>query len=297
MRCKDALKAYKSYLLMEKGLSQNTVKGYLSDLTELIDHVQKTNIEDLTKDDINDYLSDVNDQYSASTMERKIVAFRQFYVFLCKERITDENIMEGFELPKLPKKLPEVVSLKEAAQVLDSIDTSNPIGMRDYCMINLILNSGLRVSEMVNLTISSLHLKERLLDVYGKGDKERIIPLDQKTCDILKDYIYHDRMELNKEGSSLLFLTRKGKPVSRENFYRILKKHAQKAGVKAHFTPHKLRHTFATTMLEEDADLRTIQELLGHSDLSTTTIYTHVNNAKMIKDYQRFHPGSRNRKD
>lgn len=297
MRCKDALREFESYLMLEKGLSDNTVESYLSDLVELFDYLKIKKVEDITSDDIGSYLGAVHDRYNATSLARKMTTFRQFYKFLLKGHYVKVNVMDGFDLPKLPHKLPEIVSLEQAIKVLDHLDLNDDLGMRDYCMISLLLNCGLRVSEMVNLTTNQLNLRERTIDVVGKGNKERIVPFDYETQDMLKDYLTGARINLNVEGSLLVFLTKKGRPVSRENFYRILKKRAKEAAAKGHFTPHKLRHTFATTMLDQNADLRSIQELLGHSDLSTTTIYTHVNNAKIKKDYEKFHPGNRKRED
>lgn len=296
MRCKDALREFKTYLTLEKGRSVNTVESYLRDLTLLLEEVKKTQVEDITVDDLNNYLAKVHDRYSASSMQRKIVAFRQFFAFLVKTHVLKNNVMDHFDLPKQPQKLPETVSLEEVKKVLDHITGNSPIDHRDYCMISLLVNTGLRVSELVHLKVSDIHFEARSIDVIGKGDKERIVPIDEITLSQVKDYLYYDRTTLNSEGSLLLFVCQSGKPVSRENFYRILNKRAKEAGVTTHFTPHKLRHTFATTLLEEDADLRSIQEILGHSDISTTTIYTHVNHAKVLKDYQKFHPGNRRRK-
>lgn len=295
MRCIEAIREFKTYLTLEKGRSENTVISYIDDLTQLIDYLHKEMIEEITQEDISSYLAYGHDHYSASSMQRKMVAFRQFSKYLMREGIMTTNLMEAFDLPKQSEKLPETVSLQEVAQVLASITGDEPVDHRDACMIALLINSGLRVSEMVHLKVSDVNFHARTLDVIGKGDKERIIPLDEITLKQIKNYLYNDRPELNKEGSLLLFVGKYGKPISRENFYRILNNRAQASGVKTHFTPHKLRHTFATTLLEENADLRSIQELLGHSDISTTTIYTHVNHAKIKKDYTKYHPGSKRR--
>ena len=290
MKIQDTLKDYKTYLIVEKGLSHNTVENYLRDLHIFFEQIRKSHIKDITADDINDYLCFLNDQYAHTSIQRMIISLRQYFQFLLKENIIHSNIMEQFELPKQRKTLPQTVSLKDASQLLSSIDQNKMIGQRDYCMISLLLNSGMRVSEMVNLTLPQINFHTATILVKGKGNKERLIPIDDKSCTIIKNYIYDVRPSFNKEGVNLLFLTNKGKPVTRENFYQILNKYAKKAGVKSHFTPHKLRHTYATTMLEEHADLRSIQELLGHSDISTTTIYTHVNNKKIQKDYETFFP-------
>lgn len=290
MEIQDTLKDYKMYLIVEKGLSKNTVENYLRDLDDFFVHVRKSHNKDIDADDINEYLCFLDDHYATTSIQRKIISLRQYFLFLLKEKVIDHNIMEQFDLPKQRRTLPQTVSLNEASKLLSCIDRNKMVGQRDYCMITLLLNSGMRVSEMVNLTVKQINLHARNILVRGKGDKERLIPIDNTTCDIIKDYMYEARRSFNKEGMNLLFLTQRGKPVTRENFYQILNKYAKKAGVKAHFTPHKLRHTYATTMLEGHADLRSIQELLGHSDISTTTIYTHVNNKKIQNDYERFFP-------
>lgn len=297
MKSLETLKEYKTYLLLEKGLSRNTAESYLRDLIEFINFVKADDSQQITKNDINDYLCHLNDHYETTSIQRKIVSLRQYYLYLVKENIVQNNIMDDFDLPKMPQKLPKVLSLEEVETVIDTIDISTAIGVRNRCMMTLLITSGMRISELVNLPTDAINVRAQKVRVIGKGDKERIIPLDIETCDMLNDYMHCEREELNITNSKYLFLTKKGKPVSRENFYNIMQHLVVQSGVRSHFTPHMLRHTFATTMLEGDADLRSIQELLGHSDISTTTIYTHVNSDKMVEDYNRFHPGNRKRKE
>ncbi|MBO6047723.1 MAG: tyrosine recombinase [Erysipelotrichaceae bacterium] len=290
MKMVEALKEFKIYLKLEKGLSDHTVEGYLRDLIDFANIVQVNDVNDLTKDHIQSYLLAIRD-YAPRSRQRKIVALRQLFLYLRKDDIVDQNIMENFDLPKLPQHLPDVLTMNDIAKMLKTLG-DEPVDVRNYAMILLLMATGIRVSELVNLTTNDVNLRAKMLHVIGKGNKERLIPIDDTTCDILKGYMYNERKELNVQSSQWLFMTKKGQPISRENFYGILRHIGQVAGVKK-VTPHMLRHTFATTMLNNDADLRSIQELLGHSDISTTTIYTHVSNQKIFNDYQQFHPGNR----
>lgn len=296
MKAIESLKEFKTYLRLEKGLSRNTIEGYLRDLIDFFNTVRKEDINLITVKDIDKYLTHINKDYASKSLQRKIVSLRQYYKFLVTEGYVKDNLMDNFDLPKLPKTLPEVLTIDEIHTILKSINISNAVGIRNYTMISVLINTGMRVSELVDLRTGDINLRAKMVKVLGKGDKERLIPIDDETVDILKGYMNNERKELNKESSNLLFLTQRGKPVSRSNFYAILKKLTLESGVRSHVTPHMLRHTFATTMLEGEADLRSIQELLGHSDISTTTIYTHVSNKKMIEDYKNFHPGNRKEK-
>lgn len=297
MKTKDLLREYKSYLRIERGLSRNTVENYLRDLIHFFNALEIEDIRQVTKEDIDDYLSLLNDQYASSSIERKMVTLRQFYAFLLQERYIDTNILASFDLPKRRRSLPHVLTMEDIYQLLASIDQSTLMGKRDYCMILLLISTGMRVSELTHLKTSSLNLRAQKIKVIGKGQKERIIPVDSQTCEILQSYINDERRILDQQSSPLLFLTRKGEMISRENFYYRLNKHAQNAALSKHITPHMLRHTFATTLLEGDADLRSIQELLGHSDIATSTIYTHVARHKINEDYHKFHPGNRENSD
>ena len=201
--------------------------------------------------------------------------------------------MSSFEMSKKAKYLPEVLTVEEVNQLLQSIEVTDPITMRNRCMVEVLYASGLRVSEMCSLTLQDVNIHKGYVKCIGKGNKERLVPMNQKCCDLLKQYIENERQELCVHASSsYLFINKKGEPIQRDDFYHILEKIVQKSGLKKHVTPHTLRHTFATHLLENDADLRSIQEMLGHSDISTTTIYTHVSNHKAVDEYMKLHPRS-----
>lgn len=293
MKCRDAMHEYKTFLLIEKGVSKNTLNSYMSDLNDFIQYInqrfQINQIEKTDKEHIRLYLETLNG-YSATSVSRKLISLRNFYKFLVKEQIIDKNDMLSFDLPKVPQKLPQILSIDEMKQLLDSLEMKDFISARNKAMIELLYASGMRVSELCSLQLSQINLKMEYIKVIGKGNKERLIPLNNYVCSLLYDYIVNYRNPfLDFKTSNYLFFNKKLAPVSRENFYKILKNAALRAGITKPVSPHTIRHSYATHLLENDADLRSIQELLGHSDISTTTIYTHVSNKKLIDDYNKFH--------
>lgn len=287
MQQKDYIQEFETYLLLEKGLSENTTINYIRDLQQFFTYMKK-DIGEIEEQDIIHYLKYLNEHYTTSSIVRKMVTLRQFFLYLKKNKMIEHNIMANIDMPKSQKHLPQTVSLESVTKVLHTIDQSSPAGKRDYLMLLLSVASGVRVSELIHLTTNDFNYKAKRIRVVGKGNKERLVPLDAKTCDLLEDYIHHERQVYDKLGNKEIFLNHFGKMISREEFYNILQKYACEAGISEHLSPHKLRHTFATTLLDGDADLRSIQELLGHSDIATTTIYTHVANEKIVEDYKRF---------
>lgn len=287
MQQKDYIQEFETYLLLEKGLSENTTINYIRDLQQFFTYMKK-DIGEIEEQDIIHYLKYLNEHYATSSIVRKMVTLRQFFLYLKKNKMIEHNIMANIDMPKSQKHLPQTVSLESVTKVLHTIDQSSPAGKRDYLMLLLSVASGVRVSELIHLTTNDFNYKAKRIRVVGKGNKERLVPLDAKTCDLLEDYIHHERQVYDKLGNKEIFLNHFGKMICREEFYNILQKYACEAGISEHLSPHKLRHTFATTLLDGDADLRSIQELLGHSDIATTTIYTHVANEKIVEDYKRF---------
>lgn len=300
MKCNDAIKEYKTYLIVEKGASENTIKSYLRDLKSFIAYLKNAeiiNVEDISKEHIRLYLKTLS-HLSSATVSRKIVSLRNFFKFMIKEEVISTHIMASFELPKPEKKLPQVLSIEEMNQLLNSIEMKDFTSARNRAMVELLYASGIRVSELVNLELTQINLKMMYLKVIGKGNKERLIPLNHYVCQIINRYIIDFRNPmLDFKNSPYLFFNKKLQPLSRENFYRILKQLAQKAGISKKISPHTIRHTYATHLLENNADLRSIQELLGHSDISTTTIYTHITNKKIWEDYNQFHIRAQSKKN
>ncbi|WP_443624730.1 tyrosine recombinase [Catenibacterium sp.] len=290
------LKDFKSYLMFERGLSENTVDGYMRDLRAFYDYIDY----DIKKFDLahlDTYFSELKDDgYKVTSIRRKIVSLRQYNEFLSRTKGM-KDVMSQYELPKTEKKLPQVLSLEEIVKVINHIDDTTAVGKRNKSMMLLLVSTGMRISELVHLEINDINHSVSNVRVIGKGNKERLIPLDQETFHYVYSYMQNERSFFDKKNSLWLFMMNDGRRMTRENFYNILQKLVLEAGVRDHFTPHMLRHTFATTLLENHCDLRSIQVMLGHQDISTTTIYTHVTHRQIMDDYNKFHPGNARRKD
>lgn len=294
MLIKDALSEYKQYLIVEKGLSKNTIYSYLRDLIAFSNFIGEeyeiNQIENINKEHIHLYLKELSKTNCTNSISRKLVSLRMLYIFLVKENIVKENLMSSFTLPKRDKKLPIVLSQEEMIEILDGIIVCDAISSRNRCMVELLYATGMRISELLNLTLKDLNIKMGFIKVIGKGNKERMIPIGSYVGEILEQYINDYRAEFNIKNDSLLFFNKHGQRLSREEFYSILQTIVNSTSITKKVSPHAFRHTFATHLLENGADLRSIQELLGHSDISTTTIYTHISNQKIRSEYQQFHP-------
>ena len=294
MLIKDALSEYKQYLIVEKGLSKNTIYSYLRDLIAFSNFIGEeyeiNQIENINKEHIHLYLKELSKTNCTNSISRKLVSLRMLYIFLVKENIVKENLMSSFTLPKRDKKLPIVLSQEEMIEILDGIIVCDAISSRNRCMVELLYATGMRISELLNLTLKDLNIKMGFIKVIGKGNKERMIPIGSYVGEILEQYINDYRAEFNIKNDSLLFFNKHGQRLSREEFSSILQTIANSTSITNNVSPHTFRPTFATHLLENGADLRSIQELLGHSDISTTTIYTHISNQKIRSEYQQFHP-------
>ena len=294
MLIKDALSEYKQYLIVEKGLSKDAIYSYLRDLIAFSNFIGEeyeiNQIENINKEHIHLYLKELSKTNCTNSISRKLVSLRMLYIFLVKENIVKENLMSSFTLPKRDKKLPIVLSQEEMIEILDGIIVCDAISTRNRCMVELLYATGMRISELLNLTLKDLNIKMGFIKVIGKGNKERMIPIGSYVGEILEQYINDYRAEFNIKNDSLLFFNKHGQRLSREEFYSILQTIVNSTSITKKVSPHTFRHTFATHLLENGADLRSIQELLGHSDISTTTIYTHISNQKIRSEYQQFHP-------
>lgn len=291
---KNSIDDFLDYLLIDKKYSSNTIDSYKRDLDKY--YVFQTNknkkLENITKDDIKLYIQEVKDKnMSDKSIARNISSIRTFYKFLLTEKIIVKNPIELIDLPKLKKTLPSILSKEEVEMLLD-IKITDSYSSRNKAMLELMYASGLRVSELINLTVNDIDLEESIVRVFGKGSKERIVPIGDYALDSLKQYILYDKDSLMKKNiTDKLFLNNRGQGITRQGFFKILKKLAREKDIKTPFSPHTLRHSFATHLLDYGADLRSIQELLGHSDISTTQIYTHVSN-ELLKENYDYHPHS-----
>lgn len=278
---------YLDYLKYEKKLSNNTFLSYEYNLKHFNEYFKNKNILNLPTDDIREFL--YQDKFTAKTRAHYLTVIHSFYGYLLDEKIINVNPTENIKLPKLAKKLPEYLSIEEVDKILN-INPINPYDYRNVAMLETIYGCGLRVSELCNLTLNNIDFNECIIRVYGKGAKERIVPMNDKCINALKEYIDNYRNYLLKLNTSdYVFINKSGKNISRVGFFKILKKICSDAGIKKDVSPHTLRHSFATHLLNNGADLRVIQELLGHSNLTTTQIYSHVCQEKIRNDYDN-HP-------
>lgn len=290
---KELLEEYGRYLLVERGLSLNTYKGYLSDLKKFEKFLIDNNIssfEKVKKNDIISYLEYLSNEVQSISINRQLVSIRNFYLFLLMEEKIKVNPCETISNPKINKKIPSVLSLEEILAMINTIK-DDIYGKRDKAMLTLMYSCGLRVSELISIKISDLYFQEALIKCKGKGSKERIIPINDYAIEILNDYLLFSRKELlkDKKSSSYVFLNKNGNPLSRIYFWKLIKNYALKAGIKKEIYPHTLRHSFATHLLENGANLRIIQTLLGHENITTTQVYTHISSSSLQENYQKFH--------
>lgn len=279
-----------SYLLFEKKYSENTIKSYERDLKKFQKYFDNKNIKTINKKDIQNYIEHLSKELEEKSVSRNISTLKSFYKYQKITKEIDKNPMETIINPKLKKTLPKVLSEEEINKLLD-INLNNDFDYRNKAMLELMYSSGLRVSELINLKVNDIDLNNEVVRIFGKGSKERIVPLNEYTVDAIKTYITNHRKELFKHGENdYLFLNNHGLKMTRQGFFKILKKIAKEKNIKTDFSPHTLRHSFATHLLKYGADLRSIQELLGHSDISSTQIYTHISNEKLKKNYEEYHP-------
>ncbi|WP_345239112.1 site-specific tyrosine recombinase XerD [Pontibacillus salipaludis] len=291
----DERKDFLHYLKIERGLSQNTLMSYERDLTQYVTFLQKnTEVSDvrvITRTHIMQYLHHLNDlNRSQSTIARTLSSVRAFHQFLVREQLAQSDPSLHIETPKKERKLPKILSMKEVDALL-AMNAQDALSIRNKAMLEMLYATGLRVTELVSLKVSDLHLTMGFVRCLGKGSKERIIPLGNMAKNSVEIYLSSSRSELVKQNQTdELFVNHHGRPLSRQGFWKILKAVAKEVGVEKEITPHTLRHSFATHLLENGADLRAVQEMLGHADISTTQIYTHVSKARLTDIYRSYHP-------
>lgn len=295
---KYIVKDYELYMTKERGLSQNTVQAYIRDLSQylvFLDRYHDINkVNKLTLKVLENYLKTMRKKFSKATYARKLTALKSFHHFLYLEKEINEDFSKNIEAPKAEKNLPQVLSIEDVLKILNQINLETPLGLRNMALIELIYGSGLRVSELLNIKMADIHLNESYINIIGKGDKERMVPISDMAKNALRNYILKAREKLlNLKKSDYLFINNQSSKLSRQGFFKVLKGLVEDAKLDVECSPHTLRHSFATHLLENGMDLRTLQTLLGHEDISTTQIYTHISN-KRIKDvYESTHPRAR----
>lgn len=291
----EMFRAFSDYLQFEKGLSGNTQEAYLRDVSKFIAFLRQqkiTDVRDIKKTDILEFVGRLLDDGAAfSSAARTMSSLKAFFRFLVLEGNLQNNPAETLETPRVKRKLPHVLSIEEVDQLLEQPNPVLHTGLRDKAMLELMYATGLRVSELLSLEIDDVNLSAGFVRCFGKGRKERIVPLGQTANQWVERYLGRARPFLVKEsGHRLLFVNARGRKMTRQGFWKILNKHAADAGIDKEVTPHMLRHSFATHLLENGADLRAVQEMLGHADISTTQIYTHLTKIRLREVYQKSHP-------
>lgn len=295
-----AIEDYINFIRVEKSLSKNSISAYKHDVDMLMVYADSLGVEpeSMTMNQIQEFLNHINESgLNKRTQARILSGVRGFFKYLMIEEVIDNDPTELIEGPKIGRKLPEVLTLEEIDRIEASIDLSKPEGQRNRTMIEMLYSCGLRVSELVNLRLTDLFIEQGFVKVLGKGNKERLVPIGDKAIKELKSY-FIDRNNvtsiINKDSENIIFLNRRGSRLTREMVFTIIKKHAKLAGIKKSISPHTFRHSFATHLVEGGADLRAVQEMLGHESIQTTEIYTHLDKEYLRDTILRFHPRAGN---
>ena len=297
MTWREAVENYANYLRFEKNASENTIEAYVSDLQKLQDFAEQNlmNITPITisYEHLQEFLYQVSKiNYSERTQARWISSIKGFFSFLLEDELREDNPSALLETPKLGLYLPDTLSLEEIEKLISATEENTDLVKRNRCMIEVLYGCGLRVSELTELQISNINFKENYLKIQGKGDKVRFVPLADYTADFIKNYINNIRskQKINPKHSDILFLNSRGAQISRQMVFLIIKEIVRKAGIQKNISPHTFRHSFATHLLQNGADLRFIQEMLGHSSITTTEIYTHLNTEELHETILKYHP-------
>ena len=283
----ENLENYRNYLKYERAYSDNTEGAYLNDLNKYEEYLKKDILESDTED-LEKYLKYIKNLES-TTVAHKITSIKSYFNYNIKRGIVSVNPADKVSRPKLTKHLPEYLTEEEVGKLLD-VEVKSPYDYRNKTILELLYSSGIRISELVNIKTPNYDSEECLIRIMGKGSKERIVPLGDYAVNIMNDYMNNYRPLINKKHTDYVFINNRGDKISRQFIFKVIKKEALKKGIKKDISPHTLRHTFATHLLKNGADLRIIQELLGHENISTTQIYTHVTNNKLKSDYETYFP-------
>lgn len=291
---REVIEEFINYLSVERNLAQNTLTSYRHDLNQYFDFLEKRRIEILdrvVKDDITSFMLFQKDRgLSVTSVSRSLAAIKMLHRFIVREGFSHTDPTTFLESPKLWKRVPEVLSVSEVEDIIKEAYPREWEGIRDNAILELLYASGMRVSELVNLKVTDVNLDVGFIRCIGKGQKERVVPIGKRAIESLRRYLDKSRPKLAKKETNILFLSRLNKKISRQSIWKIIKKYAKKARIKKTIKPHTLRHSFATHLLEGGADLRSVQEMLGHSDISTTQVYTHINKEHLREIHKKFHP-------
>lgn len=291
------IKRFLIYLRLEQSLSDNSVEAYSHDIELLMQYLDSINhsklLKDISQENIESFLAYLFDLgLSANSQARILSGIKKFYAYLLQEKLVEENPTQLISSPYIGRHIPDILSYEEICSMIDCIDLSQPLGHRNKAIIEIMYACGLRVSEVTSLKISNIYIEDEFIRIFGKGDKERLIPISPSTIKTLYLYIDGERksQNINSKHTDTLFINRRGSCLSRQMIFLIIKDLAEKAGIKKNIGPHTIRHSFATHLLEGGADLRAVQQMLGHSSISTTEIYTHISDQYLREVITLFHP-------
>ncbi|MFC1703726.1 site-specific tyrosine recombinase XerD [Candidatus Omnitrophota bacterium] len=291
---KELIDDFLNYLSVERGLAKNTLEAYRRDLKKYIKYLKRKNISDpnrITREEVSSFMFTQKDKgLSMNSISRNLVAIKVFHRFLAREGFIKEDRTSLIDSPRLWKRIPEVLSRDEIESIIKSVYPRDTASIRDKALVELMYATGMRVSEVVNTKLDDVNLEIGFIRCIGKGQKERIIPVGKSAVLALQRYLEKSRPKLSKQPTKSVFLNRSGKKISRQSIWKMIKKYAKIAKVKKQIKPHTIRHSFATHLLERGADLRAVQEMLGHSNISTTQIYTHINKDRLKEIHRKFHP-------
>ena len=288
---KDILSDYRSYLVIERALSVNSVSSYLSDLAKLAGTYKDKFPEELSGEDLSAFIAQQAAAISKRSQSRLISALKSFFGFMEIEGRIQVNPADTIDPPKISRHIPVVLSVEEIDRIMNSVDLSEPEGQRNRAILEVLYSCGLRVSELISLRISDLFFDEAFIRVIGKGDKQRLVPIGEPAMQAVKLYLSQTRRAyVSKKAEDILFLNRRGGKLSRQMIFLMIKSQCEKAGITKEISPHTFRHSFATHLVENGADLRAVQQMLGHESIITTEIYTHIDSRKWQGSILTFHP-------
>ena len=295
----QAIEEYKSYLKIERGLSINSIASYENDVISLRDYVLKNKVKEspieCNPNTINSFIYNSSKKNSARSQARKISGLKSFFKFLVFEGYLKTSPMSNIESPKLGRKLPDILNVEEISQMISSIDINEKFGQRNKTIIEILYGTGIRVSELIELKISNIFFKENIIRVVGKGDKERFVPIGMQAKKSVNDYINNKRnhQKIEESSNDVLILSKDGKKLTRHMIFTLIKNISIKSGITKKISPHTFRHSFASHLLKNGADLRTIQLILGHENITTTEIYTHLDSKHLLNVMKKYHPRSK----
>jgi integrase/recombinase XerD len=288
---KNHIRDFLDFIKIERGYSENTVKSYKRDLDQFLRFAKISKPKDVDREKIKSYLEHLyNEGFSVSSAERKLACLKSFFKYLLREGKIEIDPTSDIKLPKKAKRLPKALGIGETIRLVSAPREKNHISLRDAALLELLYATGMRASEVVGLNIADINLSVSFVRCFGKGSRERIVPINKVTLKAIKEYLEKGRPKFPKKDKDALFVDKNGERLTRQGLWLVIKKYVKKSGVKGKTSPHTLRHSFATHLLEKGADLRSVQEMLGHADISTTQIYTSVSRERLKRIYMKAHP-------